>query len=147
MNQDLNKQEYDLLRNISPLLIGASKALHSSIIEAINKNKIEPLIFLCNVTYVTLYFATTKNSINNQHLEKAITLIDKISKTLYYIKQTTPNHVKKIKNNIVIETREVYFPWNKDIVELRTKIISFMGITKKICEQCGLNFDQLYEEA
>ena len=147
MNQELKKQERDILRSLSPLLVSTSKALHCSIIEAINKNEIDALIFLCNVTYATLFFVSAKTDITNQHLEEASNLIVKITEELNYIKQTTPNHVKKIKNNIVIETREVYLPWNKEIEKLRTQIIRLMSTTKKFCLQCGLNFDQVYEEA
>ena len=147
MNQELNKQERNTLRALSPLLVSTSKVLHCSIIEAINKNEIDSLIFLCNVTYATLFFISAKTNITNQHLEEASDLIDKITEDLNYIKQTTPNQVKKIKNNIVIETRELYLPWNKEIEKLRTQIIKLMSTAKKICTQCGLNFEQVYEEA
>ena len=136
-----NKDKY-----IADSLIQISKCLHSTTLEPLDTNSIGILILMCDIAKVTLLAAQKQECITKYKLDEASVLLNKITDSLIYIKQTTPNHVKRIENNVIVETREVYLPWNTEIEKLRTEIYSLMNTTKNYCEECGLNFTELYEE-
>lgn len=137
-----NKDKY-----VADSLVQISKCLYSSTLETLEIDDIEILSFLCELGKITILAAQKQECITKHKLDEASVLLNKITDSLIYIAQTTPNHVKRFKNNVVVETREVYLPWNVEIEKLRTEILLLINTTKNYCEECGLNFTELYEEA